>query len=362
MPFGTNVQSATNLPSVPFVVDDGLWAQSAKKNTTDLPTAAWGTGSVQTQLPQVGIIGEILITLDGTLTIAEGGATTGDRWPYGILSAYSHSINGQQDLFGNVFGEDLNVREAIAFPAYSDDVDVYPGSVEGGDSLDAGTYQVSLHWRVPVATDLITLAGALYAQNPTTSIRLAITENTMPGLFSADATNASFTGVWGFSETMFIPAYDPNGKIIVPSGIQNLHSMTAVDLPLPATGQNPLDLVRGSGNLQRLYMAFRSSPTQRLSAAPNAASDVAVDALALSYGQTQQPYSWNPASRLLQRNNLDYGFSPPYDYLIIDTVKQDPTRDAIVYAGLTELKILATIDSAVTLSGGTAHLLQESLF
>lgn len=363
MPIGTNAVSVKNMPTEPYVIDDAMWQQTAKKNIlqVNVPQVALGS-PMPFALPQVGIVGKLQIKFDGTLVVATAAAETSDRWPYGLIDTFSMNVNNGLTTFG-VIGEDLRVRQDISFPAYSENVDVFPGNVGAANSIAVGSYPISLQWEVPVATELVTLTGGLYAGTPSTTISVIPTPSALANLFtSGTVANATLTGTWTCTETMFVPAYDSQNRVIVPSGIAQMHGMTSVDLGLTQTGQSPQQLVRGSGRLQRLFLAYRGSPTQRLSAAPNAAADVQVTALALSYGGNQQPYTWAPASDLLRQNNEDYGFEPPYDYLVFDTLKQDPIRDSVIYAGLTELKTLSTINSAVTLSGGTVHLVQEDIW
>lgn len=364
MPLGTTAQSVRNLPTEPYVIDDNLWRQSAKKNVNQVTSFAYASTGAPTnfQLPQAGIVGGLLIQFDGTLTVATAAATTSDRWPYGLLSSLALAVNGQQDLF-SCLGEDLRVLEDISFPAYTESTDNFTGTIGGGNSVGVGTTNLNVAWWVPISTELVTLTGALYAQSPSTQIQVTVTPGTPAQLFSANPGNATIAGTFTVQETFFVPAYDNQGRIIVPSGLAYLHSVSAVDLPLTNLGSaNRVPLIRGSGNLQRLLMAFRASPTSRLSAFPNAAAASAISELHLSYGATQVPYEWNPASALERSNNRDYGFPPPYDYLVLDTLKQDPQRDAIVFAGLTELAVFVTPNGAVTLAGGTAHMVEETVF
>lgn len=364
MPLGTTAQSVRNLPTEPFVLDDNLWRQSAKRNENEIASALWNTAgtAIPFTLPQAGVVAGLLIQFDGSVVSAAGTAVPGDRWPYGMLSSFTLAVNGQQDLF-SCFGEDLRVLEDISFPAYTESTDVFPGSIMGGAALTTGTHPLSLAWWVPVSTELVTLTGALYAQSPTTSIQCSIVPALNTQLFGTAPTDATISGTFTIQETFFVPAYDSQGRIIVPSGLAYLHSLSSVDLPLTSAGSNNrIALIRGSGNLQRLLMAFRASPTLRLSAAPSAASTALLSELHLSYGATQVPYEWSPASILQRRNNRAYGFPAPYDYLVLDTLKEDPQRDAIVFAGLTELAIFAAPGSGVTLASGTAHMVEETVF
>ena len=120
MPIGTTAVSAKNLPSEPYVITAQAWAQTAKRNEDVITTSQAGPGTpFNFTLPQVGIAAELVITLTATLVIeADHAATTGIRWPYGLLSTFSLGVNGQQNLF-DVVGEDLKVRQDIAFPAYT---------------------------------------------------------------------------------------------------------------------------------------------------------------------------------------------------------------------------------------------------
>jgi hypothetical protein len=370
VPFGVNNPSVRNLPNQSYAVDDAAFTATAKKNVQPVFTGPPNNpfGGFPFALPQTGIAATLLVKFVGTLTVASGGSTPGDRWPYGLLDQFSLSVNGQQDLI-SVYGEDLRVRHEAAFPVFAEDVDVFPGVLGGdGDAIAEGTYAVDLTWRVCIATEEVTLTGALYAQSPSTSI---LTNGTPVASIGAlfpldDSTNATLNGTWSITETFFVPSLDNQGRVIIPSGLASLHTLTANDITLGQNGLNRLNLVRGSGNLQRLFMAFRSgtsgSPSTRLSTAPNAAAASKIDALQFTYGSVQVPYVWNPSSDLLSTNNQDYGETLPYDYVCLDTLKQNPQRDAIVFAGLTEMAIIATVDSAVSLSGGTAHLVQETVF
>lgn len=368
MPLGTGATSAKNLPTEPYIITSAQWTATAKRNTEPIFTSQAPMGqAVPFTLPQVGICAELLITLDMKVVVATAAAKTTCRWPYGLLDTFSLGINGQQNLW-EVIGEDLRVREDIAYPAYTELVDTFPGAAGAQSTVAVGTHEVHISWRVPVATELVTLAGALYLQSPSVTARCVLGTADPAALFTpATLANVSFsTPKWSVTETFFVPAYSAKGEIICPPGIQMLHAMTSIDLPCGQAGQNPLALVRGSGNLQRLYMSFRlATPTNGLvpfSATPTTPPAYLVDELILSYAQKQQPFVWTPASVLLRRNNLDYGKLPPYDYLVFDTLKWTAARDAVYYPGLTELKVLAYLGSENTAHATTAHLVQEDVF
>ncbi len=366
MPLGTTAVSAKNLPTEPYIITAAQWQATAKKNNDTVFTSVGQPmgENLPFTLPQVGIAAELLVSLDAKMVVGTPSATPNARWPYGLLNTFNLGINGQQNIF-DVIGEDLRVRADIAFPAYSEQVDTFPGTLGTPTAIVKGTYRVHLSWRVPIAVELVTLAGALYLQSPSVTCRAILGTATPAAVFGTNHTKVTFsTATWTVQEIFFVPAYSTKGEIICPPGIQTLHAMTSIDLPITSVGQNAFSLVRGSGNLQRLFMSFRQVPASGaivpFSAAPTAATAVKINEIVLSYAQKQQPLVYTPAAALLRDNNRDYGEVPPYDYLVIDTLKWTPARDAIYYPGLTELKLLAWFNSPGT--GGTAHLVQEDIF
>lgn len=365
MPFGSGVQSVKNLPTEPYLVTDALWQKTAKPNVASIASSTSASAAIPVSLPKVGIVSYLEVVLNAKLVIATAAQTPGARWPYGLLDNFGLSVNGQSGLQSGV-GEDLRVRQDVQYPAFTTKTDVFPGAIGGGSAIAIGTYNMSLSWRLPIATDTVSLAGALYAQSPSTTIAATFTPSGVATMFptgtAADITLETYE--WSVSEKYFVPGYTPDGKgqLVVPSGLAVLHSLTSTDLPISQLGKAPLPLVRGLGNLQRLYMAFWSTPKKRLSAAPTAATTAKIASLAVTYGTNQTPYTWSPASILARTNNQDYGEPLPYDYLVWDNVKWTPTRDAVAYGGLTTLRVIANLGSTVALAGATAHLVQEDVF
>lgn len=364
MPLGTASQTVTNLPSEPFVTDPASFFAQTKKNvSTPRSGANPGQGAnLPFTLLQTGIVSKLVVTFIGTLTVATAAVTSSDQWPYNLLKGFALAVNGQSNLWG-VEGCDLQALRDITYPAYVEGTDTFPGTIGGGNSIGTGTYNLYLTWEVPVAIDQTSLVGSLFAQSPQTNIVVTLTQANNTDVFSANPANATVAGTFYVTETFFEIPYDNQGRLIIPD-LSMLHGVTATVPAITNTGENRLVLVRTAGQLERLLFTVRSSNTNRLSAAGNAAASNTIDAVRLEYGGNQRPLVWNPATLLASKNNQDYGNPLAYNYLALDTLKENPIRDAIVMAGLTELALVVTVDASVSLTSGqsSARVVEEILF
>lgn len=362
MPIGTAAETLAHVPSQPFVTDPGAFFAMTRKNHINLPAVALpGPGAfARQQLPQTGIVSKLLINFVGTLAVTTAAVTTSDQWPYNLLKAYRLSANGQNDLY-SCDGTDLAALRFARYPSYVERVDVFPGTVGGGNSVAVGNYDLSLSWEIPVAMDDTSLVGALFAQNPSTTLVQNFGQAIMADLFSAAPANAAITGSFFITETMFEVPYDAKGQLVLPD-LSRLHGFNAVEVPVNATGDQRAPLIRSQGQLSRLLISVRGGANNRLSALPNAAAAKKIDRLRVEYGGNQRPFVFDPASALLAINNNHYGAPLPYDRLAIDLVKENPPRDIILMAGVTELAVVPGIGSSVVVSAASTRVVQETLF
>lgn len=361
MPVGTGAETLSHVPAQPFVTDPAAFFQMTKKNVTTPKTLAPGAGlSGNVQLLQTGIVSKIFVTFVGQLVVSTAAVTTSDQWPYNLLKFFKLSANGANDLW-SCDGIDLHVLRYCRYPAYRDATDVFPGTVGGGDSVAVGTYGVYLTWEVPIAMDDTSLIGALYAQSSATNLQVTVQQAALADLFSANPANAAITGTFNITEVFFDVPYNADGALVVPD-LSRLHGFNSVEVPITNTGETRIPLIRSQGQLSRLFTSVRKSATARLSAAANAAAASKLDAIRLEYGGNQRPLVFDPATLLLAQDNQWYGATPPYDRLVLDFVKENPTRDIILMQGVTELAVVPRVNPAVTISGGTVRVVQETLF
>lgn len=362
MAVGTGSVTLQNIPAVPYVIDpDAFFAMTNKNVLTAKTLAAPGAGSfVPQQLPQVGIISKLQLVFEGTVTVDTAAATSSMRWPYGLLSNFTLSANGQNELI-NLDGEDLTALRFLRYPAFDDEVDVFPGTLGGGDTVAVGTYDLYLTWEVPIAMDDTSLIGALYAQSSATNLNVRLGQAINAQLFSANPGNVTIDGTFSLVVTNYEIPFDAQGNIVIPD-LTRMHGLNAVDTAFTQTGDVPTSLIRSAGVLERLLVSMVSGSNARLSALPSAAAANTIDAVRLQYGGNQTPYNYDPAAALLSINNQHYGAPVPYERLVFDFVRENPARDVILLQGVTELQVVPTVNSAATITAGATRLLQETLF
>lgn len=364
MPVGTGAIQSSNVPSEPFVLDTDAFGQMTVRNEATIEQQAAPSSTIQgmnwqKQLPQTGIISRLVINFTGTATVATAAATAGARWPYGLIDRFSLSANGQNNLF-SCDGVDLHALRFARNPSYNEGVDLFPSVVGGGTTVAVGSHPLSLTWEVPIAMDDTSLVGALYAQSGSTSLTIDRTIATAAQLFSANSGNVTLDGEFTTSLTRFsVPRSSAQGTPLVIPDLSRLHGFNAIELPVSATGDVRLELIRSSGSLARLFFSGYSSANTPFTAAPNTSS---IEQIRLEYGNAQRPYQYQPASLLLSRNNDYYGDVLPYDRIALDFVRENAPRDMILLMGVTDLALIPTLASGLSLSGGKARLVQETLF
>lgn len=360
MSFGTGAATLQALPPVPFSVNPAQFAALTRKRVFPHFTAAspGSGGEIVRELPQSGLISALRITFAGQVVVATAADEASNEWPYGLLSRFKLNVNGQTELF-NVEGEDLHVLRYLKNPSFEDATDVYPGQVGGGTDTAIGTHPLHLTWVVPIAMDPVTLVGSLFAQTSATQLEISIQQALAADLFETPA-NCTLTGNWTVEIVSFdIPRTD--GALILPD-VSRLHAVNSVRTPVTNTGENRLELIRSSGLLSRLLISGEASDGNPLSAHPSTPAARKLDALSFEYGSQERPYRWNPAATLVAANNEDYGGVPPYDRLVLDTVRYNSVRDGIHLQGLTEAAVVVDIGDSVTLSNGYVRMVQETLF
>lgn len=363
MPIGSDTPVLETLPGQPYASDPAKFTQLTRPNVAPFSTVAFpgAGGVVRAQVAQVGVLSRVRATLRASITVDTGGVTALQPWPHGILKSVLMSVNGQDKLFA-CNGVDLHVLRFARNPALEEGTDVHPGTAGAGSTIAAGTYDIEIAWEIPVAMDDTSLVGALYAQSSATVIALELTMASLADLFADTTKITAWTGTFTFEHKFFSVPRAPEGPLVVPD-LSRMHAFVALDVPITAAGEAPAPLIRSAGQLTRLFLQARKSTTAYLSAAPVTAAASRIDSLRLEYGGNERPFVFNPASSLVRQNNRDYGGILPYGYVALDFVRDNPTRDALLLQGVTELKAILGLNSAVSPStGAQIHLVQETLY
>lgn len=363
MAIGTGATMIQTIPVGPYMMDSALFRRQTIKQVKALPSKPHpGAGeSWNLSLPQVGLCSKLRIVFEGQVVVAGGAIVTGPDWPYNLLKGFELSGNGSNDLF-KCDGIDLTVLRDLSNPAFVEAVHDFPGTIGGGDTVANGTYPLYLSWVVPVAFDPITLIGSLFLQSSSANVQVTGKAALNTELVTTDPSHATITGTWTVEETYFEVPFGPNGELIVPD-VTRLHGFNQVNVPFGATGDTKIPLIRSQGQLHRiLTRVYSDDGVERLSADPTAADAVKIDTFHLEYGLNKFPLVFDPAATLREQNNEWYGGPGLYDSLILDFAREDPIRDAIIMQGITELNVVAGVNSAVTVVNGRARACQESLF
>lgn len=363
MPTGTGAQTASLVPDQPYVTDPAAFASMTKRNVTQLPGVAHpGASNLwERALPKDGILSKAVIKFIGTFTITPGTGSvdTTNEYPYNLLRNFQLEINGSSDLWG-CSGADLFTLCHVRYPSYQSETDEFPGNVGAQTGLTAGAHDVELTWEIPVSMDDMSLVGALYLQSLATNAGVRCRVAADDDLFgiNGDATVA-IDGTWHV-ETHFWEVPYREGQVVVPD-LSRLHGFTAVEIPVSSTGRNRLPLLRAPGLLERLFVSIERSDGNPLDARVSTADADKIDYLALTYGANKTPIEYDPASFLVSQNNKHYGQTVPYQRFVLDQVREHPVRDAIHMEGVTDLAVLADINTSVSLSNARARLVQEML-
>lgn len=370
MPTGTGASVLTTLPDVPYVIDAAQFAQKTEKNIQPLDSVADpGPGqSTSFFLPRTGVASMLKLVYTGILTVAAaGGGQTqpipSARWPYGLLDGFQLGA-GMGNWRWDADGLDLAALKLANRPFVTNLVDQFPGAVGGGGAaLAAGSYPISLTYEIPIAVDQTSLIASIFLQSSSTTVQGQISRANLSDLVAPGGTTAlwSITGTFTPTLTMYEIPIGSKGELVLPE-VDKMHLFVAIDEPITGTGRQPAPVQRTAGILQRLFLRSSLSRTSFLAALPSTPTSALIDRITLNYGLTNNPLDFNPASVLAMDNNDFYGSPLPYDTYAIDTLRQNPARDAILLQGVTNMQALIYVDPAVAvIAGAKTHVVEEIL-
>lgn len=373
MPTGTGAINERNLPNAAYEVNPPLFMAYTQKqvfNPTQIPLAAPAQYTVKT-LRQVGIVARIRLIIQGAVVVASAASnsavTPTFKWPYGILSSIALAGN-QQNNFINASGFDCHIRKLTQLRAFVDGYTT-PGIAPAGLTGTAanGTYPFKIAIDVPVAMDMTTLVGALYAQSEATNLTLSLTTEAIANLFTATngavvtLTNTAGTGgsvpTALLEETIFSIPYHPQkaNTLLIPD-LTVLHGLVANNNPVASQSQVTTELYRSNANLERLF--FYTDDTNVLVITSNYSSGSAI-----VYGASEQPYGWNPQDFKRAEDNANNRVILQDGVYVLDLTADNPARDQVILEGVTNLRLLTNyVAGQPTTQGAKVHWVQETLF
>lgn len=369
MPSGVGAAPAVNdsrLPAGLVINPDAFFTRTERRVRTPISFAApGGNQSEQRRLPATGILGKLRVQFVGTLTttLGAGTVTTGPRWPYGLVDLYQLTADQRTDVF-RWDGLDAHVLRAVRHSAAllgtgAGRRDVIPGGMGEGQTIPNGASDVVLTWEIPIPIDDETLIGSLFAQSDNVNLTQIIRQAAAADLMVAagGATIDSLTGTFYTQVTSFGMPIVGDGQTtnLVSPDISLYHSVQAAETQFQATGEVPVRLTRGAGQLSRLLVQVSSGTDRAVTTNPylRTSPDLnEIDEIRLEYGAGQRTLTYSPAHLLTDENDNAYGQALPYRYVALDFLRENPPRDVINMPGVTDLEVVVTVNSAVTPAAG----------
>lgn len=364
MPIGTGANVLSSLPDVPFEINPALFAQLTEGNVQPLDTfAAPGSGNSSSFfLPRSGVCSRLSLKFIGNLQVTTSAPVFGTRWPYGLLSGFKLSAGLGAELW-DANGLDLNALKAVNQPKLTSTFDQFPGAVMGGGAAPAvGNYPLFLSYDIPLAIDQNSLLASLFLQSSSATVQCTVVQESTGNLMAAGGVAADWTitGTWYPSIKVWDVPIGSKGQLILPD-ISHVHLFVGINQQMTGTGRQPAGVQRTAGVLQRLFLRGELSPNSFLAALPSTPNTALIDQIQLNYGLTSTPMIFNPASLLASKNSDDYGAVLPYDTYVIDTLRENAARDAVLLQGVTNLQALMYVDSAVTVPAGAYTRVVEEI-
>jgi hypothetical protein len=353
---GTGSTLVRFLPDIPYELNPVSFAERTRKNYNtrgSVPYAA-GTQLDPIPVPNTGVLAAVRIFFDGQVVVSQdpdAGITWRD-WPYGILDRVTLRVSGSNELW-SAPGIALHAKRFVQNPAYEDATDVFPGVVGGSATTVAdGTYSLKLMYEMVLPVDMTTLGAALFLQSSTINADLRLDT-------AAAQAGITVTGAFRYEFIHFEVPFNDTGAVIIPD-VSRRQGFNHTSKQFDSTGEVPVDLIRTPGQLHRIFF-WVDTTAGRLSMHQSAATSSRIDNVRLEYAGNQVPRSYEPAVFLLTENNNHYGAPLPYKMGCIDLVRENPLRDVIEMMGVTDLRLVLDINSAVTAAGGRVHVVQQTL-
>jgi hypothetical protein len=370
-------------------VNPDLFFDLTRRHQIPEKSVTYGGGITQVvELRKADILAGITLRFVGTVVVTGGTTNTTAAWPLGIAGA-RFTANGQSNLINTGLAaasggglQHLRVRD---FMKRSDLTDRGIAQTIGGvarsngtlslaseswgpassaTGVAAGTYNVDLTFYVPVAEDEIELHGAIFLQSTSSDLTLHIDELNPTQLFyGGTATSVVLSGTWFVATTKFsIPVV--NNGIIVPN-LNLFHSIIQSRTSNGVSnGENETRIIgQGPGkSLLRTYGRVISGSTT--AAAPLALNDANYGALSWRFGNNETPdtFAGGQAMRADMERRYGSDVGGVHGYWCHDFASENVFRDAVDMGTTSELRLVTTIPSGVTLTNPALEYVTETVF
>ncbi|WP_405889580.1 hypothetical protein OG762_52460 (plasmid) [Streptomyces sp. NBC_01136] len=354
-----------------------------RRRTFNEGNQTWGGfgGQNTWELKKSDIIAVAVIRFTGSLVVTPGTGSVAStaRWPYDMLKAVRFTANGASNVI-NASGLKLKVREYQKRGDANDrgvtqtigGVSVNQGTLSQSSeswgvgsntsALTGGTFPVDLYWVVPIAEDEVDLSGAIFAATSSTDLTIQVDSETAANLFAL--TGNATVALTGNMQTTTIKYSIPigsDGQIVVPD-LSLFHSYIQSRTTQLGTGGNEVRLIgQGAGKtlLRTSFQTWNGSPS-----APLPMTDTNYGEIAWRYGSNETPDDYLSGSVLRQINERTYNtdIGKVWGFGTVDFAAENAFRDAVDMGTTSDLRLLATLQSGVTLNAAAFEYVQETIF
>ena len=238
----------------------------------------------------------------------------------------------------------------------------------GTKYLKAATQTTTFVVEIPIAHDMLSLIGALLAQNEETGLSLQITWASEEEIVTGGKIEA-FSGEVEWASTVFSIGSTVVGKqeVTVLPDLSAFHGLVQSETPLTGTGNRKAELIRTAGQLLCYTATILNKAGGEVQLPP-----AEWLTFKLEYGGNKDPLVWTPASELLEENADDYdgplritgsaAATTALDFLAIDNERDNPARDMIIPESLTELRAVIGVPAGFTPTNAIILTSQETLY
>lgn len=348
-------------------------------------TFTWaGLGLVDhVEMRQTGIVAGVSVKMAGSLVVTLNGGTVAStmNWPYNTLKLAKFSANGQSNLI-NASGQSIKAREIMQRGDLTDrgvtrgvggaspGTQVNQGTMslnneswgvgQNVTAIAGGTYDVELEWWIPVAFDLVTLTGAIFAQTSATNLDLELDWAALTDIFAltGSATVTLAATIIAEPRLYTIPEVG-NGQVVVPD-LSVFHSLIE---SRSTTLGNTVNEVRLSGQgvgkqLMRIYGQLWNGAGV---GAPLPVNNTNFGQLGWRFGSNDTPQIWpdGRANAYYLEKIFDADLSTYQGFFGIDWCNENAFRDSVDEGTATELRLVVEVPAAVTLTSPVLKYTQE---
>lgn len=333
------------------------------------------------ELKKSDIIAAAVVRFTGSLVVTPGTGTVAStaRWPYDTLKAVRFTANGASNVI-NASGLKLKLREAQKRSDFNDrgvaqtigGATVTQGTLSSASeswgvgsntsALSGGTYPVDLYWVVPIAEDEIDLSGAIFAATSSTDLTIQVDMETAANLFALTGNGAvTLTGNIQTTTIKYSIPIGSDGQIVVPD-LSLFHSYIQSRTTQLGTGGNETRLIGQGAGKTLLRTSFQT--WNGATPAPLKMTDANYGEIAWRYGSNETPDDYLTGGVLREINERMYNsdIGGQWGFGAIDFANENAFRDAVDMGTTSDLRLLTTLQSGVTLNNAAFEYVQETIF